>query len=251
MSDRSLRTLEPGAPMLRQQGDVIVDVLDKEMDAEDADYEIDDEVEDEIDDEEIGEEAEEEEFELEMTGSAETEKAAQSEAGPRQHAPPVTTPAAPIAHLPERSADGAANQESSGLAGGSSQSAGLAPAVGQQPSPQLAAAAPGTAGEADSGVAAGPPTVATDPPGVAAGAPAQPPPKPARPWFPLPEKREISTEVLSSLITASAAAVKRDAAAFGSKLRKHVGLQQPDAVAEDSAPHHHHGDTMAEKEVPC
>ncbi|CAL8463966.1 g3501 [Coccomyxa elongata] len=240
VSDRSLRTLDHGAPMLRQQGDVIVDDLDKEMDDEDADYE--------VDDEDIEDEAEEEEFELEMTGSAETEEAVQFEAGPKQHAPPVTTPAAPNAPLPERSADSAANQKSSDLAGGSPQSAGLASAVAAQPSPQLAAAAPGAAGEAASGAAAGPPMAATDPPGVAAGAPAQPPAKPARPWFPLPEKREISTEVLSSLINASAAAVKRDAAAFGSKLRKHVGLQQPDAAAEDSAPHHHHGETMAEKE---
>ncbi|BDA49069.1 probable platelet-activating factor acetylhydrolase IB subunit beta at C-terminar half [Coccomyxa sp. Obi] len=239
VSDRSLRVLDSGAPMLTQQGGAIVDVLDKEVDDEYyEDYE--------VEDEEIEDDAEEEEFELEMTGVAENERAADaalSEAGPRQEAPPVTTPAAPNgAHLPERSAHNTVKQESSGRAGESPQNAGLVSAAAAQPSAQLAAVAPAAAGEAASGAAAGAPGVAAGASGAVAGTPAQAAAKPARPWFPLPEKREISTEVLSSLINASAAAVKRDAAAFTPKLHKH------DAAAEDSAPHHHHGETLAERE---
>ena len=245
VSDRSLRTLDSGAPMMRQQGDVIVDDLDKEVGDEDEEYE--------FKDDEIEEEEEEEVFELEMTGVAENDEAAnadQSQAGPKQQAPPLHTTAPPVVQSSERSADSAAKQASSGPAGESLQNASLASAAAAaQPSPQLAAAAPAAAGEAVSGAAAGPPAAATGPPGVAAGAPAQPAAKPARPWFPLPEKREISTEVLSSLINASAAAVKRDAAAFGSKLRKHAGL--PDTAAEDSTSHRHHGETVEEGEVHC
>ena len=238
VSDRQLRTLDSNGTMLSQQGDAVS-------------YDVEDDVDDDGEAEDNFEE-EEEEFELSLTGTDEAEEtakvaAASSEAGAKQIgaiAEAAGTPEHPTA------APAKPSGESQALPGFTADFTppeqpvqGIEVGATEHASPQPAAAAPEAAAPA-------PETVA------AAAAPAQPPVKAARPWFPLPEKREISSEVLASLINASGAAVKRDAAPFVSKLRKHTSPHQPNATAEGGSAHGHHeasseaGDA-AETQVRC
>lgn len=228
-SDRQLRTLDSNVTMLSQQGEDVTP------------YEVDDDVDDKVGDEDVddpeaeyeeGEDEEEEEFELSMTGTDEAKESAKVAA---------SLSAADPGH-PALSPEGAGASEQPVTA--------QEKRTGQPGMPEPSVAAQAERGSAS---AEQPSTQPAAPAlGMAAAAPAQPPAKAARPWFPLPEKREISTDVLYSLINASAAAVKRDAAPFVSKLHKHFGVHQLNATAEGSGAHRHHeadADDGAEAQV--